>query len=414
MNKVRRIRAWFVDSGITSITPEIDMRYIRFLNATLILFGFGQIPILALLISLGLWAPLQVNLAALAICALGFVINRHGFHLPAKIVIVSVVIANTAYFALVLGSVAPAHLWLIPVAVLGTLAFKPSEWIWATTLVGLSVIMFLIFEIIHSEITPVVQIFRNPLDELRSAKASTVFAMVLTLILVGMMHRRFAISERALSHEKSQSDRLLRAILPDKVARELRETGSTQALRHDDVSVLFADIVGFTPLAASMPAEDVVALLAEIFERFDALIEHCGVEKIKTIGDAYMVASGVPQPTTDHPERIVRCAFGMFEIMKQFSGESGHQLELRIGLHRGPVVAGVIGKTKFAYDLWGETVNLASRLESSGEPGRIQVSDAFKSGLDNTMNFELRGEITLKGVGMTRTHWLPIQSDLFQ
>ncbi len=135
-------------------------------------------------------------------------------------------------------------------------------------------------------------------------------------------------------------------------------------------------------------------------------LEECGAEKIKTIGDAYMVAGGVPQSVPDHAERLAHCALGMLEIIKSFSAESGHDLQLRIGLHRGPAVAGVIGTTKFAYDMWGESVNLASRLESSGEPGRIQVSDAFREGLVDLMHFETRGELKLKGVGLTRTHWL--------
>ena len=155
-----------------------------------------------------------------------------------------------------------------------------------------------------------------------------------------------------------------------------------------------------------MPAENVVAILAEVFERFDALIQTCGVEKIKTIGDAYMVAGGVPQTSDDHAERMGRCALGMLEIIEQFSAESGHPLQLRIGLHRGPAVAGVIGTTKFAYDLWGESVNLASRLESSGQPGRIHVSDAFRQSSSATMTFTDRGEMNLKGVGVVRTHWL--------
>ena len=182
--------------------------------------------------------------------------------------------------------------------------------------------------------------------------------------------------------------------------------GQTKAVRHEDVSILFTDIVGFTPLARSMSADDVVAMLAEVFKRFDELIEECGVEKIKTIGDAYMVAGGLPKPVPDHAERITRCAFGMLDIIKSFSEESGYDLQLRIGLHRGSAVAGVIGTTKFAYDMWGESVNLASRLESSGEPGRIHVSDAFRSGLVGLMEFEPQGEIHLKGVGPTRTYWL--------
>lgn len=387
-------------------TPESDTKYIRFLNGTLLLFGMSQLPVLWLLVSLELWVPLLVNSAALALCGLGFFLNRRGQHLAAKVVVIATVTANTGYFAVIMGASAPAHFWLIPMAVLGVLAFKASERVYMVTLVGLSMASFAVLEFVHRDLVPAVHHFDNPVEALQAAQGSTVSAILLTLILVGMMHRRFAHSEAALSDEKSQSDRLLRAILPDSVAKELRETGKTTPVRHEDVSILFADIVGFTPLAASMPAEEVVALLAAVFERFDALIAECGVEKIKTIGDAYMVASGVPQAQSDHAQRLAHCAIGMLAIVAQFSAESGHPLQLRIGLHRGPAVAGVIGSAKFAYDLWGESVNLASRLESSGEPGRIHVSEAFRHGLDEMMDFQERGEITLKGVGPTRTHWM--------
>lgn len=394
------------DSGISNKTPESDSKYIRFLNATILLFIAAQIPILSLLIILSLWTQLIINVLALSLCGISFLLNRRGQHLPSKIVFLSVVTANTAYFAIILGSSAPAHLWFIPMAVLGVLVFKPSEWVWMATLVGLSMVGFIALELVHHDLEPFVRHFSTAAEAQQAAQGSTIFAIILTLALVGMMHRRFAWSERSLATEKSQSDRLLRAILPDQVAQELRDTGTTQAIRHEEVSILFADIVGFTPLAASMPAEAVVALLADIFERFDRLIAQCGVEKIKTIGDAYMVASGVPEPATDHAERLTRCALGMLAIMETFSAQSGHHLQLRIGLHKGPVVAGVIGTTKFTYDLWGESVNLASRLESSGEPGRIHVSSAFRAHLENTQKFEEREAITIKGIGRIQTHWL--------
>lgn len=396
----------FVDSGITPLTSASDAKYLRFLNATLLLFGLAQAPILGLLITLGFWTQLAINGFALGLCLIGFLLNRYGQHLSAKILVNTVLISNTVYFAVIMGSTAAVHVWLIPMAVLGVLVFTPEERAYMISFVTLGLCGFAVLEFVYLDLEPLLRPFDNPVEARQAAQGSTVFAILLTLILVWMMHRRFADSEVALSQEKSQSERLLRAILPETVANELRETGKTQAVRHEDVSILFADIVGFTPLAASMPAEDVVAMLASIFERFDALIVDCGVEKIKTIGDAYMVASGVPESVPDHAERIARCAVGMLAIMESFSAESGHQLELRIGLHRGPAVAGVIGTTKFAYDLWGESVNLASRLESSGEPGRIHVSDAFRAGSKSVMGFEERGAITLKGVGLTRTYWL--------
>ncbi len=406
MNDLKVRLQWVINSGVTADMTGSDARYIRFINATLLLFGSAQLPILFLLISLDMILPLGINLIALVLFGLGFMINRSGRTLLAKLLITSVMTANTAYFAILLGSSAPTHFWFMPVAVLSVLAFKPSEWRWALLLISGAMISFAMFEFYGSGLEPLLRQFTNSADELQAAHGSTIAAMLLTLVLIGMMHRRFAWSETALAKEKAQSDRLLRAILPDDIARQLRETGTTPAIRHEDVSLLFADIVGFTPLAASMPAEEVVALLAEVFKRVDQLIERCGVEKIKTIGDAYMIAGGVPETSIDHAERLGRCAFGMLEIIKDVSAETGHSLQLRIGLHRGPAVAGVIGTTKFAYDLWGESVNLASRIESSGEPGRVHVSEEFmRLGTEN-MVFEERGEVTLKGVGRTRTHWL--------
>ena len=406
MKILKLFSTWFIDSGLTPKTPESEIKYVRFLNATLLLLITALMPMLVLMSSLKLWTPILLNIAALGLCGIGFMLNRRGMHLLAKVLVLIVMIANCSHPAFMMGSNAPAHLWLIPTAVLGVLVFKPSERIPMVALVGLSLSVFVYLELVYRDLEPLVPLVKSPEVTQQLVHTSTIFAIFLTLVLVGMMHQRFAHSETSLSQEKAQSERLLRAILPESIAQELRETGTTQAVRHEDVSILFADLVGFTQLAASMPAEDVVALLATVFERFDSLITECGVEKIKTIGDAYMVAGGVPESTPEHARNLADCAFGMLEILEAFSRESGLQLELRIGLHKGPAVAGVIGTTKFAYDLWGESVNLASRLESSGEPGRIHVSETFKNALANTMTFDERGEITIKGVGLTRTYWL--------
>lgn len=406
MNGLQPTTPWLADSGLTAGTAPSDARYVRFLNAVLVVFGAAQVPILPLLVTLELFPQLLANLATLSLCALSFLINRRGQHLAAKVLFVSVVTVNILYFSMVLGADTPTHFWLVPGAALGVLLFKPSEWVWTAVLVGCSMLGFAVFEFAHPNPDSLLLQFQDAKTALVAGQASTVAAIALALFLVGMMHQRFTWSEEALSLEKAKSERLLRAILPDTIALELRETGAAKALRHEDVSLLFADLVGFTPLAASMSPEEVVEVLAEVFTHFDDLISRCGVEKIKTIGDAYMVAGGVPQPTPDHAERLAACALGMLDIIEQFRASSGHPLELRIGLHRGSAVAGVIGTTRFAYDLWGESVNLASRLESSSEPGRIQVSEAFRAGGEKTCEFKPRGQVVLKGVGPTPTHWL--------
>ena len=187
MKRFNQAVTWIVDSGIQTDTPSSDARYIRFLNATLLLFGLGQLPIITLLGVLGLTDLLLINMGALGLIGGGFELNRRGHHLLAKVVVLGVVTLNTTYFSVILGASSPTHLWLIPGAVLGVLVFKPSEWVWAATLVGLSMLNFSILSTTDSRCSTVLD-----LEEELQARRSTVSAMTLTLILIGMMHRRFS------------------------------------------------------------------------------------------------------------------------------------------------------------------------------------------------------------------------------
>ncbi len=199
--------------------------------------------------------------------------------------------------------------------------------------------------------------------------------------------------------ERERSDRLLRNILPEEIALRLKESNQVIADSFADVTVLFADIVGFTDLSARISARQLVDLLNEIFSRFDELADQHLLEKIKTIGDSYMVVGGLPLPRADHAEAIAEMALAMQRALDQINSPSGEPIELRIGIHTGPVIAGVIGTRKFIYDLWGDTVNTASRLESHGLPGAIQVSETTFDRLRSRYRFEPRGEIVLKGKG---------------
>ncbi len=172
------------------------------------------------------------------------------------------------------------------------------------------------------------------------------------------------------------------------------------------VAILFADIVDFTPRAATLSPEMVVGFLNRIFSVFDELAEKHGLEKIKTIGDAYMVAAGMPSPVENPVHRVAEMALGMQKAVEEMSSEFPVGLQVRIGLHAGPAVAGVIGNQKLFYDVWGETVNTASRMESHGEPGRIQVTTVAKEELQEGYQFTPRGTIHLKGVGEVETWWL--------
>jgi adenylate cyclase len=209
----------------------------------------------------------------------------------------------------------------------------------------------------------------------------------------------------ALDRLHRENQRLLLNVLPASIAAKLKSNVGIIADGFDDVSVLFADIVGFTSLSARLSPTALISMLNRVFSNFDELAEANGVEKIKTIGDAYMAAGGLTEPHSDHLAAMGTMALAMLERVEELSREF-EGLGLRIGLHTGRVTAGVIGIRKFTYDIWGETVNLASRLESQGEPGGVHVSETVFDRLTGLFSFEERGEVELKGVGTTRTYFL--------
>lgn len=204
---------------------------------------------------------------------------------------------------------------------------------------------------------------------------------------------------RALGEQRRMAERLLRNVLPVPVAQRLKEGSGTIADAHPDVTILFADIVGFTSYAAAVPPAQVVQTLDRLFSCFDELARKHGIEKIKTIGDAYMVAGGLRAHDV-HPARAVaEFALDLLSAVDGLNGGLGQRLALRIGIHSGPVVAGVIGKAKFAYDLWGDTVNVASRLENLAEPGTIQVGESTYERLRIHYDFSPRQVVSVKGRG---------------
>jgi adenylate cyclase len=228
--------------------------------------------------------------------------------------------------------------------------------------------------------------------------------IVFTLLAVFARERRDALS--ALREEQAKSESLLLNILPRSIADRLKAETRTIADHVNAASILFADVVDFTPLAEGLPPAEVVGVLDHLFSHFDELAEHYRVEKIKTIGDCYMVAAGVPAPRSDHAQALALMALDMQAAMRSVD-EVGHLgLELRIGINSGPVVAGVIGRKRFLYDLWGDAVNTASRMESHGTSGRIQITRATKQLLDDDFICEPRGTISLKGKGETETWYL--------
>jgi PAS domain S-box-containing protein len=213
-------------------------------------------------------------------------------------------------------------------------------------------------------------------------------------------------AEKALLVEKNKSERLLLNVLPRPIADQLKRFEGSLAQQFSSVTILFADLVSFSSHANQFQALELISTLNQIFSVFDQLAETHGVEKIKTIGDAYMAAAGLPLPRADHAEAIAAMALDMQQAIRQFHWPDGSPMELRIGIHTGSVVAGVIGIKKFIYDLWGDAVNVAARMESHGKPQRIQITAATQAAIAPHFICQRRGILAIKGKGPMETYWL--------
>jgi guanylate cyclase len=211
---------------------------------------------------------------------------------------------------------------------------------------------------------------------------------------------------RALALEQERSDKLLLNILPSSIAQRLKNHDQQIADSHPSVTILFADIVGFTELSLKMTPFDLVNLLSGIFSMFDSLAEGRHLEKIKTIGDGYLVVGGAPLPLAQHAQEVAMLAVEMQHALKLFNDKTGHHLQIRIGISSGAVVAGVIGTSKFAYDIWGDAVNMASRMEQTGIVNEIQVSESTYQLLKHDYAFERRSDVQIKGKGLVDTYLL--------
>jgi guanylate cyclase len=293
-------------------------------------------------------------------------------------------------------------LWAV-VAPLGALMFigLRQSWPWFLGFIGLVVVSGFL-EAAHLLPQPAVPAGIRVVFFLLNVGAVALTVFVVLLYFVGEREKMKA----ALDAEHARSEGLLLNVLPAPVAERLKRSEEVIADGFEDVTVLFADIVGFTPMSASLTPNDVVTLLNSLFTAFDRLVDAAGLEKIKTIGDAYMVAAGVPAPRADHAAAVADLALEMRVELRKLRAEVEAPLDIRIGMDSGPVVAGVIGKRKFIYDLWGDTVNTASRMESHGFAGEIHLTERSWAILRDTHRLRERGVIEVKGKGPMRTYFL--------
>jgi adenylate cyclase len=236
-------------------------------------------------------------------------------------------------------------------------------------------------------------------------EAAEVKARVRAHLQLKMLRDQERIYLQQIEDEKARSEELLLNILPKSIAERLKQGETTIADSFTDVSVLFADLAGFTSMSTQVTPSEIVVLLNKIFSAFDNLAERYGLEKIKTIGDCYMAAAGLPVSKPDHAEATAEMALDMLRIIED-PRYTDRPLNLRIGINSGPVVAGVIGKRKFIYDLWGDTVNTANRMETYGLPNQIHVSNTTFELLKSKYQLEPREEIDVSGKGKMKTFWL--------
>jgi len=340
------------------------------------------------------------------VAAIFFSLNRlhkYGEHLAAA-GLVSIMCLGHLIIVWAIGISGDLHIYFTLASMILFL-FGIQNWRWWLPFLILSMTMLIISLTLFDEVGPVL-----PEDtEIRRILSMQGFinALVTNALVVGYVLWALRRAELELQFEHDRSEALLTNILPVRIAERLKEGPDSRiADRHDRVAVLCVDLVGFTPVARHLSPEEVVGYLDTLFRRFDALIDKYGAEKIKTIGDAYMIVGGLEGDCREGAVDIGRLALEMVDTIAHQPRLGGTGLTIRAGIHCGPAIAGVIGDRRFTYDVWGDAVNTASRMESHGLPGEIQVSETFVEATGDVLAFEERGTVEIKGIGTMRTFLL--------
>jgi adenylate cyclase len=404
------LRSWWerVSSlGVHGGAPPGELRRVRLTNQSAII---GAVSCGAFAIGYGIagsryLAPMVTNLVAVIVLLAALLLNARGSRPLAKIAVLVPVHLDVVVASMLLGGRVGFLYYFFLFAAVAFLLFSEEERAlrWAFALLSAACCVFTRLATPRDD---EVMVALTPRVAAALDVVSALAVMATAIFIVHLFTGDTARAEARLAEEHARSERLLLNILPAPISARLKENGESIADGFDDVSVLFADLVGFTELGDRLSPGELVAMLGRVFSAFDDLAEALGIEKIKTIGDCYMVAAGLPERRDDHAIAVARMALGMREALTRINRERGSSLRLRIGLHTGPVVAGVIGKRKFIYDLWGDTVNTASRMESSGVPEEIQVTRAVYERIKDRFELVPRGPIQIKGKGAMETYLL--------
>ncbi len=336
-----------------------------------------------------------VETAFASIVGIGFILHTAGWASAGVILSCLSGVGAASVFLFLFGWDSFFHLWLINLAVL--LIAVPIR---RDLQIGLSVSFVVLYCVLFVYLDARPPLWETPQLFIYILGISNIVG---SLLILGLPMGMYALE---LVKEREKSERLLHNIMPKEIADLLKESDDLIAMDNPEISVLIADIVSFTALSEHTPANELVGFLNDMFTRFDDLSEEHGVEKIKTMGDAYMIVAGLPRPRDDHAEVLAKMSVELLKIAGEYKDHEGNPIRLRIGLHSGPAISGVIGKSKFAFDVWGDTVNTAARLESHGQPGRLHVSDKTYEMLKDKMSFCNPRIVELKGKGKMETYLL--------
>ncbi|MDP3151607.1 MAG: adenylate/guanylate cyclase domain-containing protein [Archangium sp.] len=388
-----------INAGVDGQSPQ-DTKHIRLTNqVSLVVMGLAFLAFADPRV-LGNRALEAISLGAILVYAAVPFFASRGWHLLARLWLCLGSVVWIGADGLLMGADTEQHLFLIAVGTAGWfLTPRRERWIAAVVAVLCGAIMLGI-----DLFAPARALLRAGALPFNTADKLSLYVVLQALAYYSVMQTERA--EDELTAEQGRSEALLLNVLPRRIAEQLKRKEGSIAERFDSTTVMFADLVNFTQLSERTPATELVQMLDQIFSGFDALADKYGLEKIKTIGDAYMVVGGVPEARVDHAEAVAAMSLDMVQMLKELIGPEFEKLNLRIGIHSGPVVAGVIGKRKFVFDLWGDTVNTASRMESHGQPGRVHVSQATYELLAGQFTFEPRGLTAIKGKGEMNTYFL--------
>ncbi len=390
---------WLAEAGTAGYDPETKrrlmiMNFIAYLiAATTFIYAIQHT-----FLDYNKYEPLILLNLALIVTAVAVPLSHRINELLGGFVILVSEYFALLLFSMYLGHDAGLHVQLFVMGAAPFVVFGLKRWRLILPIVAIALALHLYIEAQYPTEKALIETSPEILWGIYTQAAVTTMALIAACVFYS-----FSLVESA----KEETDNLLRNILPDQIAERLKANpGEAIADNFDDASILFADITGFVTMARKMGAAQVVDMLNNLVSQFDALAAEHGVEKIKTIGDAYMVASGIPEPTPDHLERLARMGRDMLKAVTRMREETGLPLYMRIGIATGPVMAGVIGTRKFTYDVWGDAVNLAARLENKSAPGRILVCASCHEALHTLFDFEPRGAIDIKGVGLQDTWYL--------